>query len=146
MDKIFHLSYRTTCAIERSCEKLNDADLFGPIHGDIDLEREQIEVFGHEVIPPAQNTTVTSDDDTVNNPETFSLGNRIPFEWEKRRNKLEHNYSIAGWALSVIPVVQADVVEGLIGIHRDAIERVIIKLHEPPCPNRSNEIKEKNNR
>ena len=97
MDKIFHLSYRTTCAIEHSCEKLNDADLFGPIHGDIDLEREQIEVFGHEVIPPAQNTTVASDDDdTVNDPVTFSLGNRILFEWEKRRNKLEHDYSIAG--------------------------------------------------
>ena len=144
MDKIFHLSYRTTCAIEHSCEKLNDADLFGPIHGDIDLEREQIEVFGHEVIPPAQNTTVASDDDdTVNDPVTFSLGNRILFEWEKRRNKLEHDYSIAGWALSVMPAVRADVVERLLGIHRDAIERVIVKLHEPPCPNRSNEIKDK---
>ena len=56
---------------------------------------------------------------------------------------LEHDYSITGWALSVMPAVQADVVEQLIGTHRDAITLVIIKLYEPPCPNRSNEIKGK---
>ena len=111
MNKIFHLSYRTTCAIERSCGMLNDADLFGPIHGDSDLEREQIEGFGPEVITPGPNTNVASDEDTINEPKTISLGNQILFEWENRKNKLEHDYAIADWALSVMPAVQTNAIE-----------------------------------
>ena len=33
--------------------------------------------------------------------------------------------------------------ERMTGAHRDAIERVVTKLHEPPCPNKSKEIKGK---
>ena len=50
--------------------------------------------------------------------------------------KLEHEYSIAGWDLSVMPAVQDNVVERMTGVHHDAIKCVVTKLHEPPCPNK----------
>ena len=39
--------------------------------------------------------------------------------------------------------VQDDVVDCMTGVHRDAIERVFTKLHEPPCPNKSKKIEGK---
>ena len=39
-----------------------------------------------------------------------------------------------------MPAVRDDAVERMTGVHRDAIERVVTKLHEPPSPNKSNEI------
>ena len=48
MDKIYHLSHRTSIAIEKSCENFNDIDLFGPIEGNSDdLAIEEDEVFWH---------------------------------------------------------------------------------------------------
>ena len=49
MDKIYHLSNRTTLAIERSCEMLNYDDMFGSIERNrCGLEFELTEVFGPE--------------------------------------------------------------------------------------------------
>ena len=56
---------------------------------------------------------------------------------------MEHDHSIDGWALNVMPAVQYDVVERMTGVHRDAIERVTTKLYEPPCPNKIKEIEGK---
>ena len=39
-----------------------------------------------------------------------------------------------------MPAVQDNVVERMTGVHRDDIERVVKKLHGPPCPNKSKEI------
>ena len=39
--------------------------------------------------------------------------------------------------------MQDNVVERLTGVHCDAIERVVTKLHEPTCPNKSKEIEGK---
>ena len=61
----------------------------------------------------------------------MSLGSNIIIEWERRNAKLDHDYAITGWALSVIPEVRADVEELLIGDHRNTINRVVLKLHEP---------------
>ncbi len=55
--------------------------------------------------------------------------------WHRLKSKLEHNYAITGWALSVIPEVRDGVKKRMIGIHRDALEWVVIKLHMAPCPN-----------
>ena len=59
------------------------------------------------------------------------------------RGKLEHNYPIADWALSVMPSVQANIRECMTGVHCDTIECVITKMHEYPCPNKSKEIEGK---
>ena len=56
---------------------------------------------------------------------------------------MEHEKYISGWALSVMPTVWDDVVENMTGIHREYIECVVTKLHEPTCPNKSTYIEGK---
>ena len=49
---------------------------------------------------------------------------------------MEYDYSIDGWALSVIPAVRDDAMERMTAVHRDFIESIVTKLHEPPCTNK----------
>lgn len=65
-----------------------------------------------------------------------TLGDQILARWEHRKVNLDHDYAITGWMLCVMPAVRADVEERLQGHHREAAERVIERLHLPPCPNR----------
>ena len=67
----------------------------------------------------------------------LTMGMQMCRAWDKRRVKLEHDYSIAGWALSVMPEVREDCLECMTGEHHNAIERVITKLHLAPCPNKA---------
>ncbi len=55
--------------------------------------------------------------------------------WMKRKQLLEHDFAIAGWALSILPKIREDVELNLDGDKRIAIERVIAKLHVAPNPN-----------
>ncbi len=55
--------------------------------------------------------------------------------WMKRKQLLEHDFAIAGWALSILPKIREDVELNLDGDKRIAIERVIAKLHVVPNPN-----------
>ena len=50
MDKIFFLAHRTTIAIEKSVEVLNDAALFGELGAleELDFEDEVEQVFGKD--------------------------------------------------------------------------------------------------
>ena len=50
VDKLLHLSNRSTLAIERFCDCLKDVDIFGTYDGTIDcLEFEENELFGTTV-------------------------------------------------------------------------------------------------
>ncbi len=69
-----------------------------------------------------------------------SLGRQLIRHWDHRRVKLEHDYSIAGWVLCILPEVQQDVKARLNGDHRDAIERVVERLHIPPCANPNEKV------
>ena len=127
---------------------LNDYDLFGPIEGNSGgLGFELTEVFGPEVNNASPSNTISrfnsSDDDITDDYEPMTLGSRILFQWEKRKKKVEHDYSIYCWDLSVMPVVQDNAVERMTCVHRDYIELVVKKMHEPPCPNKSKEIEGK---
>ncbi len=55
--------------------------------------------------------------------------------WYNRSDRLEHEYAITAWALSLVPEIRDDVLERLTGDMREKIETVIVKLHTPPCPN-----------
>jgi hypothetical protein len=67
---------------------------------------------------------------------TASFGNNVLLEWENRKAKLEHDCSIAGWCLSVQKDVFDDCSARFTGMHKDALERVVRKLHRSPCPNK----------
>ena len=47
----------------------------------------------------------SGDDD--DNP--MSIGSNIIFEWERRKVKLDHDYAITRWALSLMPEVWANI-------------------------------------
>ena len=83
------------------------------------------------------------DDDSSKKDEALTLGSEVLFAWDRRKGKIEHDYAVLGWVLSVMPDVRADVAERLNGDHRIAIERVITRLHLPPCPNKNKTIKDK---
>jgi hypothetical protein len=51
--------------------------------------------------------------------------------WNKRRKKLVHDYSIAGWMLSPIPDIMEDAAKNNKGFHRLAVDRLIKKLMAP---------------
>ena len=55
MDKLFHLSHRTTVAIENSLEHLNDESLFGSLKTDRNLIEEGNNVLGSDLDNSANN-------------------------------------------------------------------------------------------
>jgi hypothetical protein len=155
MDKLFHLSHRTTVAIENSLDDLNDKSLFDSLKTDHNLIEEGNIVLGSDLNNSTNNdedeigfqepTPVTNGtDDELSSDEgeaetpsntTMSFGRQITWHWNKRKQRIEHEYSIAAWALCVMESVRADVRERLTGEHRDPIEKVVTRLHVPPCPN-----------
>jgi len=51
--------------------------------------------------------------------------------WEKRREKLVHDYSISGWLTSPIPEIYEDAKENQDGVlHRNRMERLFLKLFQ----------------
>jgi hypothetical protein len=60
---------------------------------------------------------------------------QITWHWNKRKQHIEHEYSIAAWALCLMGSLWTDVRDQFFGEHHDAIEKVVTCLHVPPCPN-----------
>ena len=130
MDKIYYLSHRTTQALEQSELVLNDEALFGQITSDRNLGRA-IDILGGVDNDEDKDNgvgTVTfanadsdDDDDDDDENDVLSFGRRFIWHWDKQKNKIEHEYAIAGWALCVIPKVRKDVAAWLTGTHCDAI-------------------------
>ena len=72
------------------------------------------------------------------------LGEQVKHLWLKRKPLLDSDYAKAAWMLCVQPEVIADVaLRGAGSVERLAMERVIEKLHHPPCPNKSKELRGK---
>ena len=73
----------------------------------------------------------------------YELGKKLLWHWEQRKSKIEHDYAITGWALSIMSDIHEDVCERIDsnnGLYRSAIERVVKRLHLPPCPNSNRAI------
>lgn len=71
-----------------------------------------------------------SDDDGSDDDEVPpSTGDQVLAAWTRRIPKLNTDFAIAAWMLSVKPEVRKDVAERKDGSHHDAMERVIRKMH-----------------
>jgi hypothetical protein len=130
MDKFFPLSHRTTVAIEKSLDDLNDESLFGSLKTDQNLIEEGSIVLGldldnsannhedeivfHEPIPVTDGIDdelnddgELTNDDPIQTPSntTMSFGRQVTWHWNKRKQSIEHEYSIAAWALCVMTSV-----------------------------------------
>jgi hypothetical protein len=125
MDKFFYLSHRTTVAIENSQDDLNDKSLFGSLKTDQNLIEEGNIVLGSnlnnsanndedEIVlhkPPPVTNSIDNEhsneegsDDETQTPSniTMSLAHQVTCHWHKCKQRIEHEYSIAAWALCVM--------------------------------------------
>ena len=128
--------------------------LFGSLKTDHNLIEEGNIVLGSDLNNSANNdddeivfqepTPVTNGtDDELSSDEgetetpsntTMSFGRQVTWHWNKLKQRIEHEYSIAAWALCVMESVRTDVRDQLSGVHHDAIEKVVSRLHVLPCP------------
>ena len=78
------------------------------------------------------NTMLDSDDESVDEADTpVLLCERIRAAWEKRKDKLIHDYSRAGYILSPDPVIMAHALANPDPEDKLACERLITKLFVP---------------
>ena len=93
------------------------------------------ELTPHEMGPSDDESEVA-----VEPVDETSLG-QLAFDlWNSRSKKLHHDYAIAGWALSVSREVRDHVSQNMLPEHREAIERVVRRLHVVPCPNKDPKV------
>jgi hypothetical protein len=164
MDKLYYLTSCATDAINRSKEFLNDPDNFK--FEDITLVMEEEEIYGAATankddtqIEPEfsddedepQDAPESDDEGSKNESSSgpaeevlpTSFWGKVSKAWDERSKKLEHDWAITGWALSVMPEVYKDARERLTGHDWDAIERVVRKLMTYPCPNKFHDLEGK---
>jgi hypothetical protein len=153
MDKLYYLSHRTTVAIEKSQDDLNDESLFGSLKTDRNLldegnialglnlnksaDIDEDNVVFHDNYPVDNGTDNEDSDDEPETPgnTTMSFARQVSWHWNKRKLHIEHKYSITAWALCVMGSVRNNVRVRLTGHHRNTIEKVVSHLHVTPCPN-----------
>ncbi len=135
MDEMFFLSHRTTLALKKLEEFLNDRNLFGSLRSDSNLTKEGNIVLGeegdisdeedvvYENAPPHSEEESNYDEESIDedastqlskvtpNNLIVSFGRQVIWHWNKRKQRIEHKYAIAGWALCTMEDVQKDVQE-----------------------------------
>lgn len=84
---------------------------------------------------PGADEDMESEDEPEVDPGK-TLGDTALELWNKRSVKLKHDYAITGWAMSVSREVRDHAIENLTPEDREAIERVVRRLHAFPCPNK----------
>ena len=137
---------------------MNDESLFGDMTLDSNLHRE-MDMMGvdggdddddgdDDVVFSNDTTLNSSDDDSDDDDDDVAKATRPPksfgqlfmWHWAKRKHRIEHEYAIAGWALCVLEDVRKDVLSRMTGEHQSAIDKVIIRLHAPPCANTNSAV------
>ena len=103
------------------------------ILGGVDNDEDEDNGVGTVTFANADSNDDDDEDDDEN--DVLSFSRRFIWHWDKRKNKIEHDYAIAGWAFCVMSDVRKDVAARLTGTHRDAIAEVMRRLHCTPCPN-----------
>ena len=71
------------------------------ILGGVDNDEDKDNGVGTVTFANADSNDDDNEDDDENN--VLSFGCRFIWHWDKQKNKIEHEYAIAGWALCVMP-------------------------------------------
>ena len=100
------------------------------------------EILGDGVVESDEDEGEDSEDEDA--AQRSGLGEIVMRLWLKRKPLLDSDYAKAAWMLCVQPDVMEDVaIRGAGADKRLAMERVIDKLHHPPCPNKSKDLRGK---
>jgi hypothetical protein len=103
---------------------------------DSDDDEDDDVLFPNDLTPSSDVGSDDDDDDgDINSEHPKPFGGLFIWHWNKRKLRIEHEYAIVGWALCVMEDFRKDVVLQMTGVHQLAIERVVIRLHAPPCAN-----------
>jgi hypothetical protein len=126
MDKIFFLSHRSTLALEKWEDFLNNRNLFGSLRSDSNLTQEGNIVLGEGGDISDQENVVLENDPPPSEEESnhgeecvdkdaptqlsqvtpynliMSFGRQVIWHWNKRKQRIEHEYAIACWALCIM--------------------------------------------
>ena len=140
MGVLYHLTLRTTAALKQQQEVLLEPRLFD-LGAQGDVVQETKEVYGPdseavaEVVAARDGGSSSDSSEDMNNE--MDLHARFMWEWNKRKAKLQHEYAMAGFALSVSPDVWEHASRpGMLGPEvRTALDKVVRKLHREPNPN-----------
>ena len=129
MDVLYHITLRTSAALEQQREQLLEEDLFN-LGADGDVKREGEEVFG----PEGEEASAAD-----NATDEMDVHRRFLWAWDNRKTKLQHEYAMAGFALSVTTEVWNHAAQpDMLGTDvRKALEFVVRKLHQDPNPNKA---------
>ena len=87
-------------------------------------------------------SVASTDSEATCHDTNESLGHQVAGLWSKRREKLVTDFSIAGWVLSPIPEVYNDCKRNMTGEHRNAVERLLIKMMASEFADDSDELAE----
>ena len=133
MGELEHGKRRTTEALEQSAELLSNVDVNqGDRVNDGELAFEEEQIFGD-----LNEVGVVEEEEEDEVDRSMDLHAKMTWLWGQTLAKLDHDYSVAGFALSVNPKVweYSSAEDRLDGEVRDAIERIVRKLHVMPNPN-----------
>ena len=97
MGVLYHITLQTPAALEQQRGKLLQEDLFD-LGAEGDVKREGEEMFGPDVNAPSEDEEADKADTETDN---IDVHQRFLLAWENRKPKLQHEYTMAGFALSV---------------------------------------------
>ena len=152
MDKLYYYVRRMDKTIIKSKVMLDDLHdvLLDPNNGlfqdglSQDLEAQSDdddESFSEET--ESTSDTESEVDEPIGVKNTVgTFGDRVLANWNRRRENLISDYSIAGWLLCAIPDVREDAKSNQTGEHRNAMECLLKKLYMHEMEPSSEEVAE----
>ena len=98
-----------------------------------DKEDEDIEIDDNISVSSEESGVLDDDDDdddddALANSFDSSLTDKVMSIWNRRRSKLAHDYSLAGWLLSPNPTIMADAKANTTSAETDAVKRLLFKI------------------
>ena len=135
MDKMFYLNYKTTQAIEKSKEALDDVTLFSSTDTSLaDAESDALYSESEDEEEEEEEEEVDEEEEeeevVVDETDFMSLSAKLSHFFEKRSKNLNHDFAITAWLLSVHPDIRQDVKERFDKtLHEEPVETIIKRLY-----------------
>jgi hypothetical protein len=107
MDKLFYFCRQTAVLLTKTSVRFNKPELF--VHDEIptiNVDIDDIDNYDSDT-----ESIVLDDDPDDSHTDHFNsktLGNQILHLWEKREDKLMHDFAVVGWLLCVEPTIYQD--------------------------------------